>query len=126
MWSPKLLHTAALYQAVSAGLLATALLFIWPEGAVGALAGGALMAGNFWLLRVAVTKLMAGGGHNRAKLLWGLLLAFKLVVLLALLALFVIVLDLHPVGLAAGMFTLFLALVLASLHQALLGPRPAA
>ena len=112
-----MLNLALLYQVICVAVLSAASAIFWPAGALGVLAGGLLMAGNFWALKTVVTRLLGGAGQG--KLIWGLLLAIKFAVLLALMGLMILVLDLNALGIALGMFSFFVGVTLGYVHVSL-------
>ena len=117
----KMLQTASHYQLVSVGFLALASAALWPAGALGVLAGGLLMAGNFWFLKTMVHRVFDGPA-DKAKAVYAVLLAFKFVAALGLLALLILVLEVHPIGVAVGMASLFVGIGLGLVHHALKPP----
>ena len=93
MVSSKMLALASRYQFATLAILSLIALFIDREIAVGLLAGGILMGGNFWLMRFLLFKAMGGPKPSVA---YALLLALKFGVVLVLLWVLVSILQLHP------------------------------
>jgi hypothetical protein len=112
MVTMQFLKKASLYQCVSLLILALVTLFFWPRALVSLAAGGLLMAGNFWLLRVLVQKAFSG---PRPKLIYGLVVAVKLMAVLAVMAVCILTLHLKPLPFAVGLATLFLGIAIATL-----------
>lgn len=119
MLSPQLLAIISRYQLAVVALGALLTLVFWSDAAPGVVAGGAVMAGNFWIMRRALEKLVDGGTGQRTKLLYGLFLIGKFFLVMGSLALMVLVLRLHPLGIAVGMLSLFAGIGLGVAHQAL-------
>ena len=97
------------------------LLFLWGAGrsmAIAVFAGGLLMGANFSLMRLFLSRLMAG--EQRTKLIYGLMLVVKFVAVLTVLAWLVLGMGLDPLGLIVGVGILFLGLGLAVLHAGML------
>jgi len=120
MVSSKMLALASRYQFATLAILSLISLFIDREIAVGLLAGGILMGGNFWLMRFLLFKAMGGPKPSVA---YALLLALKFGVVLVLLWVLVSILQLHPTGIALGLLTLFIGIGLSFLHL-LFQPKP--
>ena len=116
---PRVLYIAGKYQLGAVVALSAASLAWWPQGAVGVLTGGLLMAANFWMLRVLAFRL-AQNGPDGKKIVYGLMLASKMVVVLGIMALLVLVFEIHPVAIAVGMASLFVAICLSAAHMILL------
>ncbi len=119
MVSKRVLVLASAYQlgaTVGAGLLS---LWLWPEGMTAVLFGGLLMTLNFWALRFFAAKAMGG---SQPKVAYALLLAFKLVATMGLLALAILLLHLDAIGVALGLSTLFVGIGFAVAHQSFSQP----
>jgi hypothetical protein len=119
MFSPHLLALISRYQLAAVALAAALTLVLWTEAAPGVVLGGAVMAGNFWIMRTALQKLVGDGTSSRAKLLYGLFLVSKFFLVMGALALLVLVVRVHPLGIAVGMLSLFVGIGLAVAHRAL-------
>ncbi|MEZ4272447.1 MAG: ATP synthase subunit I [Myxococcota bacterium] len=115
MISPRMLQYANLYQLLCVALASLGTLFWWPAVAVGTLAGGLLMAGNFWALRTLLDKLMLQESKDH-RALWLALLGLKFFGVLGLMAIFVVIFELHPMGVALGMIALFVGIILGVMH----------
>ncbi len=113
--SPKMLNIASVYQVACVAVLSLGCLFLWPEGALGVLCGGVVMAGNFWFLRTMLARLMQAG-ERKGKAAYAIALGFKFVVVAGLLGLMIVVLEIHPLGIALGMMSLFLGVGLGVVH----------
>lgn len=111
-----MLHIAGNYQLGAVAVLSAASLAWWPQGAVGVVAGGLLMAANFWLLKLLANRLTANG-PNGTKIVYGLMLASKMVVVLGIMAALVLVFEVHPIGIAVGMASMFIAVGLSAAHM---------
>jgi len=109
-----ILRRVSLYQLASLSAVAILALVFRPQALLSLLAGGLLMAVNFWLLRALGQKAFSGA---RAKMGYALLLAVKMVVVLGLMAFFVLVLRVDPLAFAVGLATLFVGLGIATLTQ---------
>lgn len=59
---PGLLKAVTRTQMLAVVVTSAAALFFWPKGAAGVLAGGLLMAANFWLLRTLVARMFQSTG----------------------------------------------------------------
>jgi hypothetical protein len=123
MNDPRLLRLANLYQLVAAGILAVVMLAALPAYAIPVAAGGVLMAANFYFLRLLVSRTLQPGGM-RALYAVGLMLKFFAV--MGIMAALLLGAKLDPVGFAIGLGSLFLGLMLAMVHQALLAKPSAA
>lgn len=110
-----MLQVTSFYHLVCVGVAAIGCLVVWPDGALGVLVGGVLMAGNFWVLRAMMRRILSGAA-NRTKLIYAILLALKLVAVMGVMAVLVLVIDINPIGLALGMATLFFGVGLTALH----------
>ena len=116
MLSARTLTLASKYQ-IGVVLLATTLaFFFWREAAAGILLGGGLMASNFWAMRYLVFKAI---GEGRPNMLYVGALAFKMLVVLAVIALLLKVFAPSAAGFALGMTSLFVGIGLAMTHQTL-------
>jgi hypothetical protein len=116
--SPGVLLTAGRYQLAAVAVLGAVTLALWPAIAPGTVAGGIVMAANFWFLRTMATRIFTGPA-DRAKAVYAVLLGMKLVLALAAIAVLVLLLELDPVGLALGLSTLFIGVGAATVHQVL-------
>ena len=96
----RVLSLASLYQLVATVLVFAATFWLWRDHSLAALVGGALMAANFWALRFFAARALKGGKPRAA---YAVLLGFKFVAVMGLMALLVLVLRLDPLGLAVGM-----------------------
>ncbi len=112
---PEFLQITSKYQLLTAALFLSLSLALWPESVGGVAYGSALMAFNFWSMRALFSRIL-GDGAMGLKTLYSFLLMGKFAILLGLMAVVVLVLRAEPFGFAAGMFTLFLAIVLAFVH----------
>lgn len=112
----RMLQTASQYQLASVAILALGCAALWPAGALGVLAGGLLMTGNFWFLKTMVQRVF-DGPQDKAKAVYALLLAFKFAAVLGALALLILVLEVHPIGIAVGMTSLFFGIGFALVHH---------
>jgi hypothetical protein len=119
MMSPQLLRSISRYQLIMVAVFSAASLVFWLEAAPGVLAGGLVMAGNFWVMRRALEKLTDAGAANRTKVLYGLFLVTKFFLVMGALALMVLVLRLDALGIALGMLSLFVGIGLGVAHHAL-------
>ena len=119
--SPRILRTASRYQLASVAALGALTLALWPTLASGAMAGGLLMAANFWFLRTLASRVFVGPA-GQAKVVYGLLLAMKFAVALGAIAILVLVLEVDAAGLALGLGTLFVGVAAATVHQAFAPP----
>jgi hypothetical protein len=116
MNDPRLLRLANLYQLVAAGLLAALMLATIPAYALPVLAGGLLMAANFYFLRMLVSRTLQPGGM-RALYAIGLMLKFFAV--MGIMAALLLGAKLDPVGFAIGLGSLFAGIMLAMVHSLL-------
>lgn len=114
MASFRLLRLASLYQLAGLAALLPVVAFVWPRGMGGVLLGGLLMAANFWLLRFLLARAFGG---SQPKVAYALALGFKLVLVLGLMAVLVLVVRVDAIGLAAGLATLFVGIMGATVHQ---------
>ena len=112
--SVRLLLRVSIYQIAAVLVMSLASLWLWPNRAIAVLSGGGLMALSFWALRFFAAGALT---QKRAKLAYGIGLAIKLVVVMALVALFILVLKLDVLGFAIGMSSLFFGIGLATLHE---------
>jgi len=122
MMSPRMLDLAIRYQVAAVLAFFGASLLLWPDGAMAVFAGGALGAANFWFLRYAAGKLLL---NDKPKMAYVILLAIKFAVVLGAMAVMVLVLRLNALGIALGLFTLFIGIGGGTLHM-ILGPSKAA
>jgi hypothetical protein len=118
-----MLQKASQVQLIAMVVTAAACLVWWPAGALGVVAGGLLMGANFWFMRTMMTRAFAGP-NNKAKAIYALLLGAKFFFVLAALALLVLVVQVHPIGIAAGMSTLFVGIFGGIAYQTLRTPQP--
>jgi small-conductance mechanosensitive channel len=116
MNDPRLLRLANLYQVASAGLLALVMFAVSRERALPVLAGGVLMAANFYALRTLVTRTLKPGGL-RALYAMGLVLKFFTVA--GVMAALLVGLKLDPVGFMIGLCSLVVGVLAAMAHQLL-------
>lgn len=114
---PRILDIAIRYQLAAATAASLLSLVFWHDGALGVLSGGALMAGNFWFLKSLMGQLLVGSTRSRA--VYAVMLGLKLAVALAAMAFLVLVVRVHPLGLALGMATMFAGLGLGVAHHML-------
>jgi hypothetical protein len=84
---------------------------------------GLLMAANFWALRTLTARIM---GESKSKTLFALVLAFKHLLVLLVLAVFVLVLRLDGVGVALGVATLVAAITIGVVRGSLVAREPGA
>jgi hypothetical protein len=115
MVSMRVLALTTTYQALACVLLFVLGLVLWGDAAWAILAGGSLMTLNFLALRWLAARALGGA---RPRLAYGIVLATKLVLVAALLAILVLVLDMHVLGLALGMSSLPAGIGLATAHTA--------
>ena len=113
MFTPAFFERVTRYQVFAIGVLCLGLLFVSQELALGCLAGGAVMAANFWAMRVLLAKIFVS---NSPKPLYAVLAALKFVALLAAVFLLVHVLGQNPLGLVLGFSTLFVGMFIALLE----------
>ena len=116
MISERILSLTSLYQLGVLALLSLVGLVLWPSHLAGICGGGGLMALNFWGLRYLMKRIM---GDGSARVFWAMLLASKTVLVMALLALWMLVVGMDAFGVALGLSTLFFGIGLAVTHQAL-------
>lgn len=116
--SPRVLRTASRYQLAAVAVVGAVTLALWPPVASGVMAGGLLMAANFWFLQTLASRVFVGPAGS-AKLVYGLLLAVKFALALAAIAILVLVLEVDAAGLGLGMSTLFVGVGAATIQQAL-------
>lgn len=122
--SSELLQTAQKAQLLATGVAALACAGWWPEGALSVLAGGLVMAGNFWFLRTLAQRVFVGPA-NSAKVVYALLLGSKLLAVLGVITFLVASVKLNPVGLAVGMATFFFGVAGALIrHRRAVTPTP--
>jgi hypothetical protein len=121
MLSPQLLLVISRYQVLVVALAGLVTLFAWPEATPGLVAGGLIMAANFWLMHQALNRLLDASASRRTKLIYGLFLVLKFFLVMGALAVLVVVLRLHPMGIALGLLSLFAAIVLGVFHRSLRG-----
>ncbi len=114
MTTLRALSLVTAYQLACAALAAVLTFWLWRAATVAVLAGGGLGALNFWGLRLLAERALMGRGKHR--LLWGLLLAVKLALVLAVVAALVIFLRLPPLGFALGLSTMIVGMMLAMAH----------
>ena len=107
MFTPKMLGLALRYQVVAGLVFVAVSATLWPSGSTGVLSGVLLAAVNFWFLQYAVSKLFVSEKPN---LLWAVLLGFKFVAVLGAMAVLVLVARVHPLGMALGLFSLFIGI----------------
>src|SRR3954463_16475446 len=105
---PRLLRLANLYQVASAGLLALVMVLVARERALPVLAGGLLMAANFYALRVLVARTLKPGGM-RALYAVGLMIKFFGV--MGLMAALLLGLKLDPIGFMIGLCSLIVGVM---------------
>ncbi|MBI5508527.1 MAG: hypothetical protein HY903_07225 [Deltaproteobacteria bacterium] len=115
MVSHKTLFLTSLYQLATTVVFVALSLWLWPSRALAVLAGGALLGVNFWALRYFAVKAFAG---SKPKVAYALALAVKLVAMMGLMALCLSVLRLDGLGFGLGLSSLFVAIGLATAHQA--------
>jgi len=115
-----ILRRVSLCQIAALVVLALATLAFRPAALAPLVAGGVLVALNFWLLVVLGHKAFSGKKRGVAYAL----LATKTAAMLGLMAVFVLVLRLDPVPFAVGLATLFVGLAGAVLMNS--APAPAA
>ncbi len=114
--SPAVLDIMTRYQAVAVAIVGTVAAILLPELVAGVLAGGVIMAGNFWLLKTVALKVMQPqAGTSKGPYI--VILGFKFIAVFAALGILVLVFDVHPLGLALGMCTLFIGAGMTALHQ---------
>src|SRR5262245_22224136 len=113
MFDRKILTLTSLYQLAT--LLASVLVcwFMWREAVVGMIFGGLLMATNFYGLHSLATRAFTA---ERGRAVYGVALALKLGVVLALMAVCLVVFKIHALGFTLGMATLFVGIALAGTH----------
>ncbi len=122
MVSARVLTLASIYQVLASVLLVGLGLWLWPERATAIACGALVMTANFFALRLLAARALGG---SRPKMAYALLLSLKFAAVAALLALFVLVLELDVLGLALGMSSLFVGIGLATAHAAWSAPSPA-
>jgi hypothetical protein len=121
MLSPALLLVISRYQILVVALGGLATLALWPEATLGLVGGGGVMAGNFYLMHRALARITDNTTSRRAKLVYGFFLIGKFFLVMGALALLVLVLKLHPMGIALGMMSLFVGIGLGIAHRTLQG-----
>jgi hypothetical protein len=95
-------------------LLATvASVGLWPEGAAGVLIGGILMGANFWLIRFLLGKVFLS---EQPKTGYVIMLGGKFVAVMGAIPLLMWAFDLHPLGFALGLMTVFVGIGCAVVH----------
>lgn len=119
MLTSQVLTLTLRYQLVVLGLASVGTLLWWPAGLGGVLGGGMIAGLNFAVLRFLVDRIMHG---ERGRGGYALLIIVKFGVVLGALALLVGVVKTDAIGVALGLFSLFLGVGLASLHVALRAP----
>jgi len=113
--SPAFFQLVTRYQFVAVAALSLGALFVSPEIAMGSIAGGVVMAFNFWAMRVLLHKAVGLGGA-KPSMKYALLLIAKFGFVLAAMFILVNVFELNVIGIALGLFTLFVGMGLAMLH----------
>ena len=104
------------YQIGCVAVFSLASAVLWSDGVVGIAAGGVVMAGNFWFMSFVINKVFSGGS-TKSKIVYAVLLGGKFFAVMAVLTVLVLVLHVHPVGIAIGMFTLLSGVGLGLAHH---------
>ena len=113
MWNARLLGLVTLYQLATVLVLSAATFWLWRAGALAVFLGGGFGALNFWGLRLLAERTFDGG---KPKVLYAVLLAFKMVLALAVMAGLLIILKLHPLAFGVGLSALFFGVTFAMAH----------
>lgn len=119
MQPARILHLISRYNFLAVVVATLGAAWLWPSGALGVAVGGIFAGGNF-----AATCMLARRSflpEQRRQVVYALGLAVKMVVALAVLAVLVHVLRLHPLAIATGLATLLIGIVLAGVHLSLVG-----
>jgi len=101
----ELLRKASVAQLFITAFLTAASAVFWPQGLSGTAAGGLLMTANFYLLRSLLSKVL--DPHTQRKVMYAALIAGKFVSVMLIMTWLVVVAQVHPVGMAVGMSSLF-------------------
>jgi hypothetical protein len=121
MWNAHVLSLISRYQALAVGLGSALALLLGPASALGFLVGGVFALANFLALRFLVQRTLVVFG--RRKLAYGLLLAFKMALALALMTLLLLVVKVQPLAFALGLTTFLVGVLLALSHIVLCSQR---
>ena len=124
MWTPRVLTLVTWYQLAAVAAGSALSLWLWPTHVVGFLLGGAFATLNFWGLRILVERTAAVKGRRKG--IYGLLLAFRMVLALALMAVLLLVFRVHPLEFALGLASTFVGVTLAMSHVAFTHKAPTA
>ena len=124
MWNMQVLRLVSRYQLLTVGVGVALALWLLPSQALGFLLGGSFAFVNFWGLRFLVQRTLTVLG--RRKILYGILLAFKMVLALGLMTLLLLVFKVHPLAFALGLATFLSGVVLALSHVVILQRTPTA
>ena len=117
MNDPRLLRLANVYQLVSAAVVAGVMALTIRSYAIPVLAGGVLMAANFYSLRMLIMKTLQPGG---LRALYAVGLMIKFFAVMGIMAALLLGLKLDPVGFAIGLSSLLTGLMCAMAHHSLL------
>jgi hypothetical protein len=121
MWNTRVLSLVTHYQLVAVALSVVLALWLWPTGVWGVALGGLFAVANFWGLRTLVGRTFTAS--TRHKLAYGLLLTVKTMIALAIMAVLLLVVHLHPLAFALGLATMFVGIGLAMTHVLLTASR---
>ena len=123
MVDTRILNRTHGYQAAATAATCAACLCFWREAALGVFLGGLVVAGNFCLMRWLLERLVVPG---RLRFWIALALMFKVVAVMAVIALVLWIFAVHALGFAIGMATLLFGIGAAVLHESLAYPSLAA
>lgn len=101
MLTTRVLTLVTLYQLGATLVVGVLTAWLWSAGALAVFVGGAFATVNFWGLRVLVERTLKAAGKH--KIVYALMLAFKLALALGVMAGLLIVLRLHPLAFALGL-----------------------
>jgi len=123
MNSLAMMQRVVLYQLLSTGAVALALMMLEPALAYGALGTGILTSVNLRVMSIVARRAMQNNGVAPGLML---IIGFKFVFLLGAIGVGIKVLGWHPNGVALGISTMFTGVAIAMIHGVFspIGPTP--
>ena len=114
MWNTEFLGLVSRYQIISVLVTSGVALLVAMDVAEAALVAGLLMTANVKAMQIALAGIQKGA---RAGAAYALLMVFKLVIMLGVVAALIVVFHMSIAGVALGLSTLLLGVAVATVHQ---------
>ena len=114
MWNTEFLGLVSRYQIISVLVTSGVALLVAMDVAEAALVAGLLMTANVKAMQIALAGIQKGA---RAGAAYALLMVFKLVIMLGVVAALLVVFHMSIAGVALGLSTLLLGVAVATVHQ---------